>query len=39
MLELHERLSGPGPALELQILRVEEDRLLASWVPDNGMAS
>lgn len=36
VLELHEAMTKPGPALELQLFRGEGGRLVALWVTADG---
>lgn len=35
-LELHDSVTSPGPALELQLYRTTGGRLVAFWVTDVG---
>lgn len=37
VLELPETLTAPGPALELQVVLVAQDRVAAWWVTDRGV--
>ena len=36
VLEFHEALTCPGPALELQVMQVGRDGIAAWWVTESG---